>query len=88
MKRTVDHTRHEGETMEQYNKRLEAETLAYKSTLDYRLWDMRNTMSEMVRYARNEDIRKWCCDVLDRLNCLSCTDFGENTDGTLVKEMR
>lgn len=88
MKRTVDHIRHEGETMEQYTKRLEAETLAYKTTMEYRLWSMRMTMLDMMRSARKEDTRHWCCDMLDRLNCLTCEDFGENPDGTLIKEVR
>lgn len=88
MKRTVDHTRHEGETMEQYNKRLEAETLAYKTTMEYRLWNMRMTMLDMMRYARDEKTRKWCKTTLRHMESLSCTDFGENQDGTLLEKGR
>lgn len=83
MKRVIDKTRHDGETIEQYNKRIEAETAAYKTTVAYKLWDMSNTMRNLRCWAKDENTRAWCDDVITRLNCLSCQDFGENPDGTL-----
>lgn len=85
MKRVIDHIRRPNETLKEYKARIEAETLAYKTTMDYRLWYMRQIACDMCRWAKNDEIRKVSENLLDTLNTLTCTDFGENPDGTLVK---
>lgn len=84
MNRAVNHNRLPGETIREYNERIERETLAYKTTVQYKLFQMRMDLRDFKDWARSVAVKNEVTGILDILNTLSCQDFGENENGEII----
>lgn len=84
MNRAVNHNRLPGETIREYNERIERETLAYKTTVQYKLFQMRMDLRSFKDWARSVTVKKEIEGIMDILNTLSCYDFGENENGEII----
>lgn len=84
MDRSVNHERLPGETLTEYNARLEAETLAYKTTVNYGLFEIRHKLLDLKRWAVDPVTKLRVEIAFTALDGLVCQDFGEDENGCLI----
>lgn len=84
MNRSVNHEWLPGETLIEHNLRLEAETLAYKTTVHYGLFEIRHKLLDLKRWAVNRTVKGRVEAALKALDGLVCQDFGEDENGCMI----
>ena len=84
MDRSVNHERIPGETITEYNLRLEAETLAYKTTVNYGVFEIRHKLLNLKRWAVDPATKLRVEIAFTALDGLVCRDFGEDENGRLI----
>ena len=84
MDRSVNHERLPGETLSEYNLRLEAGTLAYKKKVKYGLIEIKHKLLDQKRWAVDPATKLRVEIAFTALDGLVCGDFGEDENGRLI----
>lgn len=82
--RRINKERQPGENNIQYNLRMQTETDLYKTTVYYKLFQMRMDLHYFKTIAATESIRNTVQEVIEALDGLTCEDFGENEYGEYI----